>query len=600
MVMKQNQSLEIGVLRRAYRDAELDPSDVLEEVYRRIARTGPAPAFIELVPEERARAELADVKERARSGVKLPLFGVPFAVKDNIDVSGVPTTAACPAFAYTPTRSATAVARLLDAGAILVGKTNMDQFATGLVGTRTPYGACASVFDPRYISGGSSSGSAVSVAEGQVSFALGTDTAGSGRVPAAFNHLVGLKPTRGLVSTLGVVPACRSLDCVSVFTGSVPDALAVLDVMGGFDAEDPFSRRDALRSPRSIARVGVPTSLEFFGNAEYARLFALAAAKLGELGIECRPLEIEALLEAQKLLYGGPWIAERYAAVGSFIDAHASDVNEIVRDIILAGRDVPAHEAFRGRYRLAELARRVEGTFEDVDAILLPTAGTHYTHAEIASDPVSLNANLGRYTNFVNLLDLAGLAFPAGFTRDGLPFGATLIGPAGSDRDLALLGDRLHRALEPTFGAARTPLAAPELSGTAQRGEVLLAVCGAHLRGGALHHQLTSRGARFVATTRTASDYRFYALKGSVPAKPGLVHAPGFAGPGIEVEVFALSEAAFGSFVAEVPAPMVIGTARLADGSLVKSFLCEPFALEGSEEITTLGGFRAYLARARS
>jgi allophanate hydrolase len=598
--MNSTQSFSIGVLRRAYRDGELDPADVIAEVYRRIARAAAQPVFTELVPEERARLDLAEARERVRGGSKLPLFGVPFAVKDNIDVSGVPTTAACPAFAYTPTRSATAVARLIDAGAILVGKTNMDQFATGLVGTRTPYGACASVFDPRYISGGSSSGSAVCVAEGQVSFALGTDTAGSGRVPAAFNHVVGLKPTRGLVSTLGVVPACRSLDCVSVFAASVPDAVSVLSVMGGFDAEDPFSRRDAVRPSQTIARVGIPAALEFFGNAEYARLYALAAARLAELGVESRPVEIEALLEAQKLLYGGPWIAERYAGVGPFIEAHRSEVNEVVRDIILSGRDVPAHEAFRGRYRLAELARRVEATFEDVDAILLPTAGTHYTHAEIASEPLTLNANLGRYTNFVNLLDLAALAIPAGFTRDGLPFGVTLIGPAGSDRDLAVLGERMHRALEPTFGAARTPLAAPELAGTAQRGEVLLAVCGAHLRGGALNHQLTSRGARFVVATKTAPDYRFYALKGTVPPKPGLVHAPGFTGPGIEVEVFALSDAAFGSFVAEVPAPMVIGTARLADGSLVKSFLCEPFALDGSEEITAFGGFRAYLARAKS
>jgi allophanate hydrolase len=597
--MKPNQSLEIGVLARAYRASELDPREVLVEVYRRIARAGVTPTFTELVPEEHAAEELAAVSERARAGAKLPLYGIPFAVKDNIDVSGIATTAACPAFAYTPTRSATAVARLLDAGAIFVGKTNMDQFATGLVGTRTPYGACASVFDPRYISGGSSSGSAVCVAEGFVSFALGTDTAGSGRVPAAFNHLVGLKPTRGLVSTLGVVPACRSLDCVSVFSGSVPDALSVLDVMAGFDAEDPFSRREGPRAAQPIVRVGIPRALEFFGNSEYPKLFAATAARLAELGMECRPVDIEPLLEAQKLLYGGPWIAERYAGVGSFIDSHTAEVNEVVRGIILAGRDVPAHEAFSGRYRLLELARRVEAIFEAVDAILLPTAGTHYTHAEIAEQPVTLNANLGRYTNFVNLLDLAALAVPAGFTRDGLPFGVTLVGPALSDRDLAMLGDRLHRASESTFGAARTPLVTPPLTDNARPGEVLLAVCGAHLSGGALNHQLTSRAARLVSSTRTAPNYRLFALAGTVPEKPGLVFSPGFSGPGIQVEVYALSEAAFGSFVAEVPAPMVIGTARLADGSLVKSFLCEPFALEGSEDISALGGFRAYIARKR-
>jgi allophanate hydrolase len=521
---------------------------------------------------------------------------VPFAIKDNIDLGGVPTTAACPAFARTPPADAFAVARAIAAGAIPLGKTNLDQFATGLVGTRSPYGVCNSSFDARYLAGGSSSGSALAVAHGLVSFALGTDTAGSGRVPAAFNNLVGVKPTRGLVSTRGVVPACRSLDCVSVFAASVGDAMRVLDVIAGFDAEDAFSRQNQPRAG-GIERVGVPRKLEFFGDAEYERLFQAAVTRVQALGATIVPFDLEPFLEAARLLYQGPWIAERYAAVGEFIDAHRNDAHPVVRDIVLGGRSVTGTDAFRGSYRLMELRRAADAAFSAMDALLLPTVPTHPTVDAALAAPVELNSRLGYYTNFVNLLDLAALAVPVGFTEQGLPFGVTLMGPAFSDKSLAELGDRLHRASSPSFGASGVPLAAaPAYQRPTSTSEVLLAVAGAHLSGQPLNHQLTSRKARLVKTTRTAADYRLHALAGTTPPKPGLVRSPGVSGPGVELELWALTPEAFGSFVAEVPPPMAIGTVLLAEGSSVKGFLCEPFALEQSEDITHFGGWRAYLA----
>jgi allophanate hydrolase len=429
-----------------------------------------------------------------------------------------------------------------------------------------------------------------------VSFALGTDTAGSGRVPAAFNNLVGVKPTKGLVSTRGVVPACRSLDCVSVFAGSVADGQRVLAVLAGFDAHDPYSRT-AAPSGRPIRRVGVPEQLEFFGDEAYARLFEDSVERARAFGLEVIRFDLEPFLAAARLLYGGPWVAERYAAVGEFIEQHPDDVHPVVRDIVLGGRDVSGRDAFRGMYRLAELRRSVDQVLGGVDALLLPTAPTHPTVEAALADPIGQNSRLGHYTNFVNLLDLAALAIPAGFTPAGLPFGVTLMGPAWSDRALAELGHRLHRALSPTFGATGLVLSGSPLPAASEPEAVLLAVAGAHLSGQPLNHQLTSRRGTLVRTLRSAADYRLHALAGTTPPKPGLVRAPGFSGPGIELEVWSLEREAFGSFVAEVPAPMTIGTVVLEDGSSVKGFSCEPAALEGAEDITRFGGWRAYLAQ---
>jgi len=580
---------------------EVSASDVLAEAYRRIQAAGTRPIFVELLPKERTLSFVAAAEARRANREKLPLFGIPFAIKDNIDLAGVPTTAGCPAFAYVPERHAPAVARLIEAGAIPIGKTNLDQFATGLVGTRTPFGACASVFDERYVSGGSSSGSGVAVARGLVSFSLGTDTAGSGRVPAAFNNVVGVKPTRGLVSTRGVVPACRSLDCVSVFAGSVPDAELVVRALRAFDADDPFSRETepGAFAERPVKRVGVPRELDGTSD-EYRRLFGEALTNAGALGVECVPVDVEPFLEAALLLYGGPWVAERYAAVGEFIASHPDDVHPVVRDIVLSGVAVAGADVFRGRYRLAELERRAAPTWRAVDALLLPTTPFHPTLDAVLAEPVEQNALLGRFTNFVNLMNLAAVAVPAGFTRDGLPFGVSVVGPALSDRSILQFADALHRALPATIGSTGVPIAPSSerpVSSRAGKGEVLLAVAGAHLTGLPLNGELTSRGARLVGTAKTSAEYRFYALAGTSPAKPGLVKSPGFSGPGIELELWTLGREAFGSFVAGVPPPMVIGSVTLDDGRLVKSFLCEPYALEGSEEITAFGGFRAYLAK---
>ncbi len=591
-------SREIAVISAGFAAGELEPREHLDGAYERLEALGTRPIWTHVVPREHAHALLERAVERRARGETLPLFGVPFAIKDNIDLAGFPTTAGCPAFVRTADEHATAVGKLIGAGAIPLGKTNLDQFATGLVGTRSPYGACSSAFDARRISGGSSSGSALAVAHGIVSFALGTDTAGSGRVPAAFNNLVGWKPTRGLVSTRGVVPACRSLDCVSVFAGSVGDAERVAEVLVGFDAEDAFSR---VAGPEtgSIVTLGVPERLEFFGDGAYERAFAEAVERARSLGARVVPIDLEPFLAAARLLYGGPWVAERYAAVGDFIEAHPDDVHPVVREIVLGGRTVTGAEAFRGSYRLAELKRAAERAFESVDALLLPTAPFHPTLAAVLADPIEQNAKLGLYTNFVNLLDLAALAVPAGFTDARLPFGVTLVGPAFSDAALAAFGDRLHRAGAPTWGASGLDLAADTPRAPKPPDAVLLAVAGAHLSGQPLNHQLTSRKATLVRAVRTAADYRLFALAGTTPPKPGLVRTPGHAGTGVELEVWSLTREAFGSFVAEVPPPMVIGTVELEDATRVKGFLCEPAALEGSLDITHFGGWRAFLASRR-
>jgi len=527
---------------------------------------------------------------RRPSAAEGPLAGLTFAIKDNIDLAGLPTTAGCPAYAYQPERSATVVERLIRAGAVPIGKTNLDQFATGLVGTRSPYGACSSVFDERYISGGSSSGSAVAVARGLVDFSLGTDTAGSGRVPAAFNNLVGLKPSRGLLSTTGVVPACRSLDCVSILAKDCDLARRVFDVARGFDESDPFSRvigagQDAAPWLGGAFRFGVPAGehLEFFGDEEAEGLYKKAVADLEGLGGNKVEIDYSIFRAAAALLYSGPWVAERLAAIREFIDAHAEEMNPVVREIILGARRYSAVDAFEAEYKLRELRRRSEAEWRKMDVLVLPTTGTIYTHEAVETEPVKLNANLGYYTNFVNLFDLAAVAVPAGFRTNGLPFGISLIGPAFSDEALLSLADFYHRGTAPS----------------APPGCVAVAVVGAHLSGQPLNWHLTERGARLMRTCRTAAGYRLYALDGTVPAKPGLVRDSGFAGEGIEVEVWAVPENLFGGFVAAVPAPLGIGSATLDNGEVVKCFICEGYAIEKATEITSFGGWRNYLRGSR-
>ena len=532
------------------------------------------------------------VDQRIAAGERLPLAGVPFAVKDNIDVTGLPTTAACPAFAYRPHASAPVVERLIAAGAVVVGKTNLDQFATGLVGSRSPYGACAAVHNREFISGGSSSGSAVAVAAGLVPFALGTDTAGSGRVPAALNGLVGLKPTKGRWSPRGVVPACRSLDCITVFTRDAADAALVDSVAVGFDPEEPFSRRQADGTGSSLGarfRLGVPRpdQLVWFGDRASPRLFEQALARARAMGAEPVEVDISPLLAAARLLYGGPWVAERTAAVEGLLLSSPASIHPVVREILQGGRPMTAVEAFRGQYELAALQRAADLMWQSIEVLFLPTVPTTYRVREVLAEPLALNANLGAYTNFVNLLDMSAIAVPAGFRDDATGFGVTFIAPAWADR--ALLD--LARRYEEIVPMPETP----PLDTAGVRKEVHLAVVGAHLAALPLHWQLTSRDARLVRRCQTAPAYRLFAMAGSTPPKPALVHV-GEDGAALEVEVYSLDLEAFGSFVAEVPAPLAIGTVTLDDGSEVKGFVAEPRAIEGAADITHFGGWRAYVA----
>jgi allophanate hydrolase len=529
------------------------------------------------------RAAAAAVDARVAAGETLPLAGVPFAVKDNIDLAGLATTAGCPAFAYQPEQSATVVAKLVAAGAIPVGKANLDQFATGLNGTRSPYGIPRNAYNRGWVSGGSSSGSAVAVAAGLVAFALGTDTAGSGRVPAAFNHLVGLKPSKGRWSSTGLVPACRTLDCITVFAGTTDDAALVDSIAAGFDATDSLSR--ALPDvPRARRRIGVPRAEQcrWFGDIESEFLYRQALASLDAELVE---IDLAPLDEAARLLYDGPWVAERTAALQGLLLDNPDAIHPVVREIVEQGFGYSAVDAFNGAYRLAELARAAEAMWEQIDLIALPTAPTSYRVAEMLAEPIRLNASLGAYTNFVNLLDMAAIAVPTGSYASGVGFGVTLMGPAGTDNALIDAANALFPA----------PASPPPLDLEGRMETVKLAVVGAHLEDMPLHWQLTSRAAKFVTATTTAPTYKLYAMAESVPPKPALVYSED--GAAIALEVYELDMAAFGSFVADVPPPLAIGTVTLSDGSLVKGFVAEPRALTGAEDITALGGWRAYIAR---
>ena len=543
--------------------------------------------WISRTTHEDLLAAACAVDARVASGETLPLAGVPFAVKDNIDVAGFETTAACPGFAYRPEASAETIERLTSAGALCVGKTNLDQFATGLVGTRSPYGIPRNAYNLVYVSGGSSSGSAVAVAAGLVPFALGTDTAGSGRVPAAFNHLIGFKPSRGRWSTRGLVPACRTLDCITVFTGDTEDALLVDQVLAGFDPADPFSKPLANR-PLGGRSIGVPRRDQraWFGDVESEYLYDRALEKLAGLA-EVVEIDLAPLHEAAQLLYGGPWVAERTAAMARILADNPGAIDETVRQVVEQGAAISAVDLFNGIYRLAELKRHADMLWADVDLLAFPTTGTTYRVAELLAAPIALNSSLGFYTNFVNLLDMAAVAVPAGARMNATGFGITLIGP--SDSDLALLV-----TADTYIGAADLPRP-PPLDLEDRMETVKLAVVGAHLKDMPLHWQLTSRDAKFVGAFDTAPTYRLYAMADSMPPKPALVYDE--AGGTIPLEVYELGMAEFGSFVADVPPPLAIGTVTLADGSSVKGFVAEPRALSGAEDITSLGGWRVYIAQ---
>lgn len=590
--------LSLPVLRLFYAEGGT-PLDVVEAVIARRAAWPDKAVFITPASAAALRAAAQDLVARHPEPNSLPLWGVPFAVKDNIDVAGFPTTAGCPAFACHPAADATVVARLRQAGAIVVGKANLDQFATGLNGTRSPYGAPRSVFDQRYISGGSSSGSAVAVAAGLCSFALGTDTAGSGRVPAAFNNIVGIKPTLGLLPTTGVVPACRTLDCVSIFAASVADGTVVRRLAEGFDPSDAFSRRAAPVALPARKRIGVLAGdeREFYGNGEVERCYDAAIAAAGASGATIVSIDYAPFREAAELLYGGPWVAERLASIAAFFDGHAAEIEPTVRAIIGGAQAHSAVDAFAGRYRLAELRRRTEAVWSEVDMLLLPTAPTTYTVEEMQAEPLVRNSHLGRYTNFVNLFDLAAIAVPAGFDADGaLPAGVTLVGPAFSDDALAAYAAELHALIGHGIGRDKDATIDGTTPTQLDAGMVPIVVVGAHLSGMPLNGELVALGGRLLKTCRTAGEYRLFALPDTMPAKPGLVRSPGFSGPGIEVEVWELPVAGFGSFVSRIPAPLGIGKIALDDTSSASGFLCEAHAVQDAREVTQFGGWRAFAA----
>lgn len=593
-------SLDLASLSEAYAQG-LKPIDLVDEIEARIkARADPA-LFISRPSSERLKARAAELAAMpvAERG---PLFGVPFVVKDNIDVAGEPTTAACREFGYVAETSATLVAKVEAAGAIMIGKANLDQFATGLVGVRSPYGIPRNSFDGDYIPGGSSSGSATSVAAGLASFSFGTDTAGSGRVPAGLNNLVGLKPTPGFFSTSGVVPACRTLDCISIFALTVADSWAVADVVAGFDAADPFSvampKGTPGKAPTSV-RLGVPgpKDRKFFGDAVGEAAYLASLEMLKAAGHVLVEVDFEPLFAVARLLYEGPWVAERYAAIKSFIEEDASRLYPVTRAITLQALEKTAVGTFEAIYALASARRAAESVWTQVDALAVPTVTRFWKVEEVLADPVATNSALGTYTNFVNLMGLSALAVPTRFRDDGLPSGVTFIAPGARDAWLSSLGRGVEAVTDLPLGATglpRPPVPMPE--GAVPDGMIGVAVVGAHLSGLPLNRELLDLGATLVKSAKTAPDYRFYALAGGPPHRPGLIKVSDGTGVSIACEIWALTPAGFGQFVAGIPAPLGIGTLTLEDGSCVKGFIAEAIAVEGATDISAFGGWRAYLA----
>ncbi len=591
-VNEQLQPMTIQALVEAYRKEALTPGVFLRSKLEQ-ARNDATNSWISLISDDQLDTYLNKLAEQ--DSRQLPLYGVPFAIKDNIDLEGLETTAGCDAYRYQPTESAYVVELLIKAGAVPLGKTSLDQFATGLVGTRNPWGSVKNSIDPEYISGGSSSGSAVSVASNQVYFSLGTDTAGSGRVPAAFNNLYGLKATKGLVSCRGVVPACRSLDCVT-FMAKSADELALLYQIGArYDEQDCFARHAyddsviGVNKPFSALKVGIPTEehLMFFGNEEYRKLYAQAVARLESMGAEVIPFNLGPFIEAAKLLYQGPWVAERYAAIEAFFESDAEQCLEVIQSIIGGARDFSAADTFKAMYQLQEYKVQCDRLMDEVDVVLTPTTGTIYKINEVEADPITLNSNLGYYTNFMNLLDYSAIAMPAGFTDIGLPFGVTMFAPAFEDQQLLYLASEWQALMSLPLGATEKELDNSEC--------VDLLVCGAHMRDLALNHQLIELGANFKQRTTTSENYALYCLAGGPPLRPGLVRSPQ-QGKSIDVEIWRVPVQKLGALLVQIPHPLGLGSVEIASGEWVKGFICESIGLEGATDITSYGSWRKYLA----
>lgn len=584
--------LTIDQLLQAYQSGQLSVGDYLATQLE-LARNDEHNAWLSLISDEQLAAYVRVLEQSEPAS--LPLYGVPFAIKDNIDLIDLPTTAGCREYTYQPQESAFVVQRLIEAGAVPLGKANLDQFATGLVGTRSPWGECHNSFNPDYVSGGSSSGSAVSVAKGQVFFSLGTDTAGSGRVPASFNNLYGMKGSRGALSSSGVVPACKSLDCVTIFARSAEDIEQVFPVAAQYDEQDCYSRTvepqpDSVASFKGL-KVGVPTPdhLAFFGNEAYQKAFTHAVEKLEQLGAHVVAFDLKPFLDAASLLYQGPWVAERYAAIQEFFDAQPTACLPVIETIIGGAKSITAADTFKAMYQLQAYKQQCDALMAEVDVVLTPTAGTIYTIEQVNGDPIQKNSDLGYYTNFMNLLDYCAVALPVEITESGLPFGVTLFTTAFNDYRLLSLASAWQQASDLPLGA----------TGQHCTAKMEILVCGAHMSGLPLNHQMTAIGGSLLQRMNTSANYRFYALAGGPPYRPGLVRDDQN-GAAIEIEVWQVNQSGVGQLLEQIPHPLGLGSVELEDGRWVKGFICEPCGLAGAEEITSFGSWRHYLQQGKS
>ena len=591
-------AITLSELRDQYQEKSLTPTILIETLWPKLERADPA-IWIHRISKESLLERAVELDGQSPS--ELPLYGIPFAVKDNMDVAGCPTSAGCPDFSYQAKTDAYVVELLLSAGAILIGKTNMDQFATGLVGTRSPYGVPGNAFDPRFIPGGSSSGSAVAVAKGLVSFSLGTDTAGSGRVPASFNNLLGYKPTRGKLSNRGIVPACRSLDCVSVFGLQVTDIAEILSVLEKWDPLDPFSRKVEKRISCSLSetpKVALLSDdqLDFFGDSMAQEAYEKSVDVLTKSGLDLHPVDLSPFLEAADLLYSGPWVAERHIATSPLITESPESFLPETRKIISGGSEPSAREAFLAQYKLAELLREAEKIWENFDFIALPTTGTIFTREAISHDPIELNSKLGRYTNFMNLLDLCGCAVPTTFREDGLPAGLTLFAPAFHDQQVLQWAGEIHRTAQ-TGAGLELEFEPESIEQSVSKESIDLFVCGSHMSGLSLNGQLTELGAEFLRRVETAPHYRMFVLSPteSIPIRPGLVRCPEetVSFPG---ELWKIPLKNLGAFMLKIRFPLGISQVQLKNGEMEYGFCCDPSGVESESEITDFGGWRSYLA----
>lgn len=594
--MSDVNNLTINAVREAYTSGSETPESLLAKLRSQALAQNDFNAWIYLLSEEELQVYIDALKLKPIE--TSPLWGIPFAIKDNIDLNDISTSAGCESFTYSPEKSATVVALLIEAGAIPLGKTNLDQFATGLVGTRTPFGEGKNVFNTDYISGGSSAGSAIATALGQVSFALGTDTAGSGRVPAAFNNLVGHKPTKGLLSTVGVVPACKSLDCVSIFALTAEDVVQILDVAVHADDHDPYSRKNTAFNSMPYWRdekpaafsFGIPDQLEFDGDAETEELFNLACMQLRELGGQSIVIDFEPFLKTARLLYEGPWVAERAWATK---DVNRDDMLPVIQEILATTKNFDVTDTFDAQYKLQALKRICDRELGKVDFVVTPTTPSCYLRSELEREPIVLNSKLGTYTNFMNLLDYTATALPIGRLSSQVSWGVTLFSHAFTDIRLLSFVGALQRKLNLPLGATPYMISQPARSGrTAPEETVDVVVCGAHLLGQPLNWQLQDRGATFKVKTHTEPSYALFALPDG--KRPALVQKE--AGAAIEVEVWQMPMAELGSFVAGIPSPLGIGKIALESGDSLPGFICEEGGIVDAEDISHFGGWRAYLA----